>query len=153
MSYSGSEVWAGDSRGMLHSFSMQSGTLKALSQFDVGHTAMVTGIHRSPGSLYTCSSDKTVKVHIPCSPPRTLCTLQSQVGVNGLSVEAGVLAVASGETFIEVWRPRKWQRDMQVSQGFLFLSSFIFACSKTTQTDTITKFFLSPSTYSWHGCK
>lgn len=107
MSYSGSEVWAGDSRGMLHSFSMQSGALKALSQFDVGHTAMVTGIHRSPGSLYTCSSDKTVKVHIPCSPPRTLCTLQSQVGVNGLSVEAGVLAVASGETFIEVWRPRK----------------------------------------------
>uniref|UniRef100_A0A8C6U1X4 F-box and WD repeat domain containing 9 n=1 Tax=Neogobius melanostomus TaxID=47308 RepID=A0A8C6U1X4_9GOBI len=107
MSYSGSEVWAGDSRGMLHAFSMQSGTLKALSQFDVGHTAMVTGIHRSPGSLYTCSSDKTVKVHIPCSPPRTLCTLQHQVGVNGLSAEAGVLAVASGETYIEVWRPRK----------------------------------------------
>lgn len=107
MSYSGSEVWAGDSRGMLHSFSLQSGSLKALSQFDVGHTAMVTGIHRSPGSLYTCSSDKTVKVHIPCSPPRTLCTLPNQVGVNGLSVEAGVLAVASGETFVEVWRPRK----------------------------------------------
>lgn len=107
MSYSGSEVWAGDSRGMLHAFSMQSGTFKALSQFDVGHTAMVTGIHRSPGSLYTCSSDKTVKVHIPCSPPKTLCTLQHQVGVNGLSVEAGVLAVASGETYIEVWRPRK----------------------------------------------
>lgn len=107
MSYSGSEVWAGDSRGLLHSFSMQSGALKPLSQFDVGHTAMVTGIHRSPGSLYTCSSDKTVKVHIPCSPPRTLCTLQHQVGVNGLSVEAGVLAVASGETYIEVWRPRK----------------------------------------------
>ncbi|TKS91850.1 F-box/WD repeat-containing protein 9 F-box and WD-40 domain-containing protein 9 [Collichthys lucidus] len=62
MDYSGSEVWAGDNSGMLHSFSMQTGTIKPLSQFDVGHTALVTGIHRSPGSLYTCSSDRTVKV-------------------------------------------------------------------------------------------
>ncbi|TKS74179.1 Serine/threonine-protein kinase pim-2 [Collichthys lucidus] len=46
---------------MLHSFSMQTGTIKRLSQFDVGHTAPVTGIHRSHGSLYTCLSDRTVK--------------------------------------------------------------------------------------------
>ncbi|XP_071330012.1 F-box/WD repeat-containing protein 9 [Trachinotus anak] len=107
MSYSGSEVWAGDNSGKLHSFSMQAGTLKPLSQFDVGHTALVTGIHRSPGTLYTCSSDRTVKVHVPCAPPRTLCTLQHQAGVNGLSVDAGVLAVASGDMCVEVWRPRK----------------------------------------------
>lgn len=62
MSYSGREMWAGDNRGYLHSFSM-AGTLKVLSQFDVGHTAMITGIHSSPGSLYTCSSDSTVKVN------------------------------------------------------------------------------------------
>ncbi|XP_032394324.1 F-box/WD repeat-containing protein 9 [Etheostoma spectabile] len=107
MSYSGSEVWAGDNSGMIHSFSMQTGTLKPLSQFDVGHTALVTGIHRSPGSLYTCSSDSTVKVHIPCAPPRTLCTLHHQTGVSGLSVDAGVLAVASGDVCVEIWRPRK----------------------------------------------
>ncbi|XP_029294174.1 F-box/WD repeat-containing protein 9 [Cottoperca gobio] len=107
MSYSGCEVWAGDNSGMLHSFSMQTGTVKPLSQFDVGHTALVTGIHKSPGSLYTCSSDRTVKVHIPCAPPRTLCTMRHQAGVNGLSVQAGVLAVASGDVCVEVWRPRK----------------------------------------------
>ncbi|XP_017277474.1 F-box/WD repeat-containing protein 9 [Kryptolebias marmoratus] len=107
MSHSGSEVWAGDNRGMLHSFSMQAGTLKLLSQFDVGHTALVTGIHRSLGSLYSCSSDGTVKVHIPCGPPRTLCTLHYQAGVHGLSAEAGVLAVASGDVSVEIWRPRK----------------------------------------------
>ncbi|TNN80590.1 F-box/WD repeat-containing protein 9 [Liparis tanakae] len=84
MSYSGSEIWAGDHNGMLHSFSMQAGSLKPLSQFDVGHTALLTGIHRSPGSLYTCSSDRTVK----------------------LSVEAGVLAVATGNVYVDVWRPR-----------------------------------------------
>ncbi|XP_068574940.1 F-box/WD repeat-containing protein 9 [Cebidichthys violaceus] len=107
MSYSGREVWAGDNSGMLHSFSMQAGTLKPLSQFDVGHTALVTGIHRSSGSLYTCSSDRTLKVHIPCAPPRTLCTLRHQAGVNGLSVEAGVLAVAPGDVNVNIWRPRK----------------------------------------------
>lgn len=62
MSYSDCEVWAGANSGKVHSFSMQGGTLKPLSQFDVGHTTLITGIHRSPGSLYTCSSDRTVKV-------------------------------------------------------------------------------------------
>ncbi|XP_013867951.1 F-box/WD repeat-containing protein 9 [Austrofundulus limnaeus] len=107
MSYSGSEVWAGDNRGLLHSFSMQAGSLKLLSQFDVGHTALVTGIHRSLGSLYSCSSDGTVKVHIPCAPPRTLCTLNYPACVHGMSVEDGVLALASGEGIVDVWRPRK----------------------------------------------
>lgn len=106
MSYSDCEVWAGDITGKLHSFSMRDGTLKAMSQIDVGHTALITGIHRSPGGLYTCSSDRTVKVHIPCGPPRTLCTLQHHVAVLGLSVEAGVLAVAVGE-YSHIWRPRE----------------------------------------------
>uniref|UniRef100_A0A3Q2YQI7 F-box and WD repeat domain containing 9 n=1 Tax=Hippocampus comes TaxID=109280 RepID=A0A3Q2YQI7_HIPCM len=107
MSYSDREIWGGDIRGLLRCFSMQQGVLNHLSQFDVGHTAMVTGIHKSPGSLYTCSSDFTVKVHIPCGPPKTLCTLRHQDGVSGLSVEAGVLAVTSGDMCVEIWRPRK----------------------------------------------
>ncbi|XP_041634554.1 F-box/WD repeat-containing protein 9 [Cheilinus undulatus] len=106
MSYRDCEVWAGDNSGMIHAFSMQAGTLCPISKFNVGHAAMITGIHRSAGSLYTCSSDRTVKVHIPCAPPRTLCTHLHEAGVNGLSVEAGVFAVASGHC-VEVWRPRK----------------------------------------------
>ncbi|XP_069005368.1 F-box/WD repeat-containing protein 9 [Embiotoca jacksoni] len=107
MSYSGCEIWAGDNRGMLHSYSMRAGTLKPVSQFDVGHTALVTGVHKSPGGLYTSSSDRTVKIHIPCAPPRTLCTLNYQAAVHGLSAEAGVLAIASGDVSVDVWRPRK----------------------------------------------
>ncbi|XP_047213285.1 F-box/WD repeat-containing protein 9-like [Girardinichthys multiradiatus] len=107
MSYSGHEVWAGDSKGMLHSFSMQTGTLKPLSQFDVGHTALVSGIHRSQGSLYSCSTDKTVKIHIPSGPPRTLCTLRHPAEVHGLNVEAGIFAVAAGDVTVDIWRPRK----------------------------------------------
>ncbi|XP_061557401.1 F-box/WD repeat-containing protein 9 isoform X2 [Phycodurus eques] len=47
------------------------------------------------------------EVHIPCGPPKTLCTLRHQDGVSGLSVEAGVLAVASGDMCVKIWRLRK----------------------------------------------
>nr|XP_061805071.1 F-box/WD repeat-containing protein 9-like [Nerophis lumbriciformis] len=107
MSYSGSEIWGGDLKGKLRCFSIKQGIIKRLSWFDVGHTAMITGINKSPGSLYTCSSDFTVKVHIPCGPPKTLCTMRHQEGVLGLSVEAGVLAVALGNMCVEIWRPTK----------------------------------------------
>ncbi|KAG7335070.1 hypothetical protein KOW79_001666 [Hemibagrus wyckioides] len=107
MSYSGREVWAGDYHGLLHTFSMNEGSLKSIAQFNVGHTSLVTGVHHSPGTLYTCSSDRTIKVHLPCAPPKTLYTLHNQAAVNGLSVEAGVLAVATGDMNVEVWRPRQ----------------------------------------------
>ncbi|CAJ1076713.1 F-box/WD repeat-containing protein 9 isoform X1 [Xyrichtys novacula] len=107
MSFSGHEVWAGDNSGMIHCLSMQGGRLEPVSRFDVGHRGMITGVHRSAGSLYTCSSDRTVKVHIPSSPPKTLSIQHHDAGVNGLSVEAGVLAVASGDMCVEVWRPKK----------------------------------------------
>ncbi|XP_063077473.1 F-box/WD repeat-containing protein 9 [Engraulis encrasicolus] len=105
MSQSGGQVWGGDNRGVVRSFSLRSGRLQGSQQFDVGHTQMLTGIHCSPGALYTCSSDRTIKVHLPSAPPRTVCTLQNATPVNGLSVCAGVLAVASGNMAVEVWRP------------------------------------------------
>ncbi|XP_077474763.1 F-box/WD repeat-containing protein 9 [Stigmatopora argus] len=107
MSYSGSEIWGGDLKGKLRCFSIKQGIIKRLSWFDVGHTAMITGIYKSPGSLYTCSSDFSVKAHIPCGPPKTLCTMRHQEGVLGLSVEAGILAVALGNMCVEIWRPTK----------------------------------------------
>ncbi|XP_062841149.1 F-box/WD repeat-containing protein 9 [Trichomycterus rosablanca] len=106
MSYSGHEVWAGDNHGLLHTFSLSEGSLKPIAQFNVGHTSLVTGVHHSPGTLYTCSSDRTIKVHLPCAPPKTLCTLHYQAGLNGLSVEADVLAIASGDIDVDVWRPK-----------------------------------------------
>ncbi|XP_046722160.1 F-box/WD repeat-containing protein 9 isoform X2 [Silurus meridionalis] len=107
MSYSGREIWAGDYHGLLHTFSMNEGSFKSVAQFNVGHSSRVTGVHNSAGTLYTCSSDRTIKVHLPCAPPKTLCTLHNKAVVNGLSVEAGVLAVASGDENVEVWRPKQ----------------------------------------------
>ncbi|XP_056609947.1 F-box/WD repeat-containing protein 9 [Triplophysa dalaica] len=105
MSYSGREVWGGDNRGLVHTLSLHNNSLTPVSQFNI-HSAMVTGIHYSHGTLYTCSSDRTVKVHLPSAPPKTLRTLRHQVGVNRLSVEAETLAIASVDMNVEVWRPR-----------------------------------------------
>uniref|UniRef100_A0A672H9F5 F-box and WD repeat domain containing 9 n=1 Tax=Salarias fasciatus TaxID=181472 RepID=A0A672H9F5_SALFA len=76
--------------GMLHCFSMQPDSFGLVSDFDVGRRKKITGIHKSSGSLYTCSDDRTVKV-----------------GRIAMSVQAGVLAVATGGEIVEVWRPRR----------------------------------------------
>ncbi|XP_066498775.1 F-box/WD repeat-containing protein 9 isoform X2 [Hoplias malabaricus] len=67
MSYSGREVWAGDNHGLVHTFSMSEGSFKSIAQFNVGHKSLVTGVHHSLGTLYTCSSDRTIKVHLQIS--------------------------------------------------------------------------------------
>uniref|UniRef100_A0A673GI51 Uncharacterized protein n=1 Tax=Sinocyclocheilus rhinocerous TaxID=307959 RepID=A0A673GI51_9TELE len=73
----------GDNRGLLHTFSMHNSSLTPISQFSI-RRSLVTGVHYSPGAVYTCSSDRTIKVHLPCAPPKKLCTLHHQAGVNGV---------------------------------------------------------------------
>lgn len=63
LSYSGREVWAGDNRGLVHTFSLHNSSLTPISQFNI-HRSLVTGVHCSPGALYTCSSDRTIKVSL-----------------------------------------------------------------------------------------
>ncbi|KAJ8254213.1 hypothetical protein COCON_G00208250 [Conger conger] len=74
MSYSGKEVWAGDNQGLIHTFALRDGLFQPVSHFDVGHHSLVTGIHSSAGTLYTCSSDRTIKVHLPSAPTDPLLT-------------------------------------------------------------------------------
>ncbi|XP_066563859.1 F-box/WD repeat-containing protein 9-like [Amia ocellicauda] len=64
----GAELWAGDNQGQLHAFSPSCGSFLPLGQFSVGHRALVTGVHSSPGALYTCSTDCTVKAGPVCPP-------------------------------------------------------------------------------------
>nr|XP_033781058.1 F-box/WD repeat-containing protein 9 [Geotrypetes seraphini] len=104
MSYEKPLLWAGDGHGLIQVFENRSGSFHPIRCFDVGHRSQITGLQYSLGALYTTSTDKTIRIHIPTDRPRTLCTHSHNDVVNGISVVGNVMAVASGGQSVEVWR-------------------------------------------------
>ncbi|XP_062035101.1 F-box/WD repeat-containing protein 9 [Lepus europaeus] len=104
MSYLGPQLWAGDSQGLLHVFANRDGCFQLVRSFDVGHRFQITGIKHSLGALYTTSTDKTIRVHVPTDPPKTICTRSHHNVLNGICAEGNLVVAASGGLSLEVWR-------------------------------------------------
>uniref|UniRef100_A0A8C5V4E1 F-box and WD repeat domain containing 9 n=1 Tax=Microcebus murinus TaxID=30608 RepID=A0A8C5V4E1_MICMU len=104
MSYQEPQLWAGDNQGLLHVFANRNGCFQLVRSFDVGHRSHITGIKHSLGTLYTTSTDKTIRVHLPTDPPRTICIRNHHNVLNGVCAEGNLVVAASGGLSLEVWR-------------------------------------------------
>ncbi|XP_035659868.1 F-box/WD repeat-containing protein 9-like [Branchiostoma floridae] len=95
----------GDRRGQVHMYSTGDGGFEEMETIEA-HGNKVTGVHYTLGGLYTCSTDKTIKVHEPCSQPAAICTLAETKGeVADICVQAGVVASAHSDFSVGIWRP------------------------------------------------
>ncbi|XP_011810119.1 PREDICTED: F-box/WD repeat-containing protein 9 isoform X1 [Colobus angolensis palliatus] len=104
MSYQEPQLWAGDNHGLLHVFVNRNGCLQLVRSFDVGHSFPITGIQYSVGALYTTSTDKSIRVHVPTDPPRTICTRKYDSTLNRVCAEGNLVVAGSGDVSLEVWR-------------------------------------------------
>lgn len=106
MSYDGDQLWIGDKGGHVHLIDASNGHLHIVDTYDVGHSQKVTGVIHTSGVMFTCSTDKTVKVLEPSLNPQLIISLNDiNAEIAKISYQDGSLACASSGMFAGIYRP------------------------------------------------
>ncbi|XP_059149368.1 F-box/WD repeat-containing protein 9-like [Physella acuta] len=112
MSYSGNQLWFGDKSGHLHLHDGTEGVFQYAGFYNVSHTEKITGVINTPGAIFTCSGDRTVKVLEPTKEPDVIATLSvHNKEIAKIDYRNGVLVSAGGDECIGVWVPKHWGKD------------------------------------------
>ena len=105
------QLWVGDKIGLIHLIDTTDGDFNIVETYDVGHKGKVTDIIQTTGALFTCSTDKTVKVLEPClSPaqPKVITTLEQHIAdMASITFQNDVLCGASSDCTVSIWKPKK----------------------------------------------
>lgn len=107
LSFGHNQLWMGDKEGQIHLYDTTHGSFEIVQSYDVGHTGKVTGIQYNTGALFTCSTDRTIKILEPTRNPGVISTLDTHKGeVARLSYQNGTLASAGSDCSVQVWLPK-----------------------------------------------
>ncbi|CAL1539616.1 unnamed protein product [Lymnaea stagnalis] len=112
LSYSCNQLWFGDNSGNLNLHDGTEGVFQYVGSFDVGHTKKVTAVINTPGAIFTCSGDKTVKVLEPTRDPGVITSLNvHEREIAKIDYKNGVLVSGGGDDCVGVWMPKRWGKE------------------------------------------
>ncbi|XP_013079275.2 F-box/WD repeat-containing protein 9-like isoform X1 [Biomphalaria glabrata] len=115
LSYSNNQLWFGDVSGNLHLHDGTEDVFQYIGTYNVGHTEKMTGLITTPGAIFTCSGDKSIKVLDPTREPTSIASINvHKKEIAKIDYKNGVLVSAGGEDCIGVWLPKSFQKESYV---------------------------------------
>lgn len=114
LDYGQDQLWVGDKGGSLHLIDATDGDFNIVQSYPDVHKGKVTGVKRTHGAIYTCSTDKTINVLEPTVDPGVISVLTNQTSdVAGLSYQNETLACASSSANVGIWKAKRrdYERD------------------------------------------
>lgn len=101
-------LYVGDNQGCMHLLNTKDASFEMRESYEVGHKPQgkVTTLWHDLGCVMTGSTDKTIRIHTPTSPPTLIAELHTDGGeVTDIDYSNSVLAVACTDNAVEVWMP------------------------------------------------
>ncbi|XP_071634063.1 F-box/WD repeat-containing protein 9-like [Temnothorax longispinosus] len=100
-------VCVGDYNAKLHMLDPKN-DFELVKSYSTEHTALITGMRLTHGSLITSSRDGTVRISSPTDPPKLIAILRSEMNreISSMDYLNDTLAVSASIPGIEVWRPK-----------------------------------------------